>query len=133
VKQFLPHPRAALLKTHHVRPTNPAKRALVALALISSGLGVGLGGCYRGFDVEDKEPPLGHPGGSCVQKTQCYQPNVCMTEHEVCYDPMDPCKGIYCGGNGTCGIDIDTNLPFCSCDVGYTNATYAYFCTKTGL
>ncbi|HLT37365.1 MAG TPA: hypothetical protein VK034_13825 [Enhygromyxa sp.] len=96
-------------------------------------IGAGFAGCYRGFDVEDKQPPPGYPGGACVLGTDCYQPNLCIAEHEVCYDPTDPCKGIYCSGHGTCGFDMNTSLPFCSCDPGFNNETYAYFCTPDGL
>jgi hypothetical protein len=64
---------------------------------------------------------------------ECYLPAVCIDEHEVCHDPFDPCKGIYCSGNGTCGVDMATSLPFCVCDPGYTNQAYAYFCTPIGL
>jgi hypothetical protein len=107
-----------------------ARRTLVALALAAL-TGAGFGGCYRGFDVEDKQPRPGHPGGACVLD-DCYEPSVCIIDQQVCYDPTDPCKGIYCGGNGTCGLDMATSLPFCSCDLGYGNEAYAYFCTPTG-
>lgn len=103
-------------------------RRLAALAFAfaaSMGLVVG---CYHGFDVEDKEPPPGHPGGTCLP-AGCYDAGVCHPQENVCLDPADPCKGIYCGGHGTCGIDIDTNYPFCSCDPGYSNDPYAYFCS----
>jgi hypothetical protein len=108
-----------------------SRRTLVALAL-GALTSAGFGGCYRGFDVEDKQPPPGHPGGACVLD-DCYDPAACMTDHDVCYDPLDPCKGIYCAGHGACGLDMSTNRPFCSCDVGYTNEVYAYFCTPIGL
>lgn len=108
-----------------------APRVLVALALAAL-IGVAFGGCYRGFDVEDKQPPPGHAGGACVVEG-CYLPYACIEEHQVCYDPSDPCKGIYCGGYGTCGFDMSTGLPFCSCDPGFTNEVYAYFCTPIGL
>jgi hypothetical protein len=108
-----------------------ARRTLAALALVAL-IGAGFGGCYRGFDVEDKQPLPGHAGGSCVLE-DCYEPYSCIDEHQVCYDPADPCKGIYCAGYGTCGFDMGTNLPFCSCDPGYTNEVYAYFCTPIGL
>ena len=89
-------------------------------------------GCYRGFDVEDKQPPPGHAGGTCLQGG-CYNGVQCYAEENICLDPADPCKGIYCGGNGSCGIDIDTNYPFCACDPGYTNEPYAYFCIAAGM
>jgi hypothetical protein len=89
-------------------------------------------GCYHGFDVEEKEPPPGHPGGTCLPEG-CYGANECYAEEDVCLDPVDPCKGIYCAGFGSCGVDLDTNRPFCSCDSGYTNEPYAYFCIPIGL
>jgi hypothetical protein len=108
-------------------------RLVVASSLCLVGLSLGLGlGCYHGFDVEDKQPPAGYPGGQCMGGA-CYGTTECVADENVCIDPADPCKGIYCGGNGACGLDLDTNLPFCTCDPGYTNEIYAYFCTPTGL
>lgn len=108
-------------------------RGLLAALGLTALIGVGFGGCYRGFDVEDKEPPPGHAGGSCVLDGDCYAPYACIADEDVCYDPTDPCKGIYCSGHGTCGFDMNTGYPFCSCDAGYTNEVYAYFCTPLGL
>jgi hypothetical protein len=95
--------------------------ALLGVLLVSVG-------CYQGFDIEEKEPPPGYPGGSCSVGA-CNQAVQCLAEEQICIDPMDPCKGIYCGGNGTCGLDLDTSMPFCTCDPGYTNASFAFFCT----
>jgi hypothetical protein len=117
-------------------PRRSKRRSARVLALGLFGLGfvgsVGVGGCYHGFDVEDKQPPPGHAGGSCVLD-DCYQPYACISAEQVCYDPLDPCKGIYCSGHGTCVFDMGANLPVCSCDVGYSNDPYAYFCTPIGL
>lgn len=85
-------------------------------------------GCYHGFDVEDKEPSPGYPGGTCVVGS-CYEGAACEAEQQVCIDPVNPCKGFYCGGNGTCAVDLDTSMPFCTCDPGFTNESFAYFCT----
>ncbi len=100
---------------------------LVLAALLGAGYG-----CYRGFDIEDKQPPPGHAGGSCVLD-DCYEPYACIVDDQVCYDPLDPCKGIYCAGYGTCVLDMDTNQPACVCEPGFTNEVYAYFCTPIGL
>lgn len=100
----------------------PWKRALAV------GLALGaVGACYRGGDLDEKEPPPGEIGGACIEGL-C---NAGMCVHgQICYDPQDPCKGIYCGGNGTCFQDLDNlNTPVCVCDAGYQNETYAYFCT----
>lgn len=111
-----------------VRP----RHALLALAAALVGLGVGVSGCYRGFDVDDKQPPPGYAGGQCLP-AGCYEPAACLDGENICLDTLDPCKGVYCGGYGTCGIDLDTNIPFCACDPGYTNEPYAYFCVPMGL
>lgn len=103
----------------------------ILLGAVVFTLGLALG-CYHGFDVEEKQPPPGHAGGTCLDQG-CYNAGVCYVEENVCLDPADPCKGIYCGGHGTCGVDLDTNYPFCSCDGGYANEPYAYFCVAIGI
>ncbi|PRP97561.1 hypothetical protein ENSA5_32540 [Enhygromyxa salina] len=105
-------------------------RSLLLTALVGFVPGLVLGGCYSGFDVEDKQPPAGFPGGKCLGSV-CNQGVECIVDEQVCVDLVDPCKGIYCGGNGACGVDLDTSLPFCTCNPGYTNEMYAYFCTAT--
>ncbi|MCA9684684.1 MAG: hypothetical protein KC431_29950 [Myxococcales bacterium] len=86
-------------------------------------------GCFHGYDLEDKEPPPGYPGGTCVPGAGCRLPSVCYEEFGICYDQNDPCKGIYCGGNGTCTIDMaNQNRPLCVCDPGYSNDAFAFFC-----
>jgi hypothetical protein len=105
---------------------------MLALVGLSIGFGLGSGGCYHGFDVEDKQPPPGYPGGKCLP-AGCYDAVECYMDENICIEPTNPCKGIYCAGFGTCGVDLDTNLPFCQCDPGYTNEVYAYYCTPVGL
>ena len=106
------------------RGLESASRLILLAALLGS---VGAGACYRGYDLEDKEPPPGHAGGACLMQG-CYDMGQCYEDEQICYDPADPCKGIYCGGNGVCGVDIDTGLPFCQCDPGFSNETYAFYC-----
>jgi hypothetical protein len=105
------------------------RRASARTLALLLGTLVGLvSGCFSGYDLEDKEPPPGFPGGICLPEG-CYGAVECLTSEDVCIDPTDPCKGIYCGGNGTCAIDLQNdNLPFCVCDPGYTNEMYAFFC-----
>lgn len=93
---------------------------------------VGVVACYHGYDVEDKQVPPGYAGGQC-QGSACIDGSVCYVDEGVCIDPLDPCKGIYCAGYGTCAIDYETNIPFCTCDPGFTNEPYAYFCIPIGL
>jgi hypothetical protein len=100
--------------------------------LLAALLGAGFGGCYRGSELEFKQPPPGHAGGQCIGG-ECYGQYACITDESVCYDPADPCKGIYCSGYGTCALDIDTNIPVCVCDPGFDNELFAYFCTPIGL
>jgi len=126
LKQFLPHERTPSANLPLVA------RHKLAVLVLTALIGVGFGGCYRGFDVEDKQPPPGYPGGACLLDG-CYQPATCLADEDVCIDPNEPCKGIYCSGNGTCGIDMATDRPFCSCDPGFTDEPYAYFCIPMGL
>lgn len=105
----------------------PQRAARTWLALLSLALG-SASACFTGYDLEDKEPPPGFPGGVCLPEG-CYGAVECMVEEDVCIDPVDPCKGVYCGGHGTCAIDMTMgNQPFCVCDPGYSNETYAFFC-----
>ncbi|NVB37996.1 hypothetical protein G6O69_09145 [Pseudenhygromyxa sp. WMMC2535] len=104
-----------------------SRRAALGLAL---GVLFGLGACFSGADLDDKEPPPGYAGGSCVEGQGCRVPALCYEGPEVCYDPTDPCEGFYCGGHGTCTIDMDNgNRPLCVCELGYSNETYAFYCT----
>ena len=107
-----------------------ATRRLLAL-LLTTSLGAALGGCYSGFDVEDKEPPPGYPGGVCYNDA-CQPGATCHEDEQVCVDLVDPCKGFYCGGAGLCTVDLDTFLPVCTCDAGYSNEMYAYYCMPLG-
>jgi hypothetical protein len=94
------------------------------MMLASLGLG-----CFTGYDLEDKQAPPGYAGGICLPQG-CYDAVECLTEHDVCFDPAEPCRGIYCGGHGTCTIDMNNDdQPLCVCDPGYTNEVYAFFCT----
>ena len=121
-------------RTDTQRRVVPRKAALlVALTTVGLGLGVGLGGCYHGFDVEDKQPPPGHPGGSCVQD-DCYQPYACISAEQVCLRPRRSVQGhlLLRPRDSACSTWARTS-PVCSCDVGYSNEVYAYFCTPIGL
>lgn len=106
----------------------PSPRLARSLALCSCFVLAAIVGCFRGYELEDKEPPPGYPGGVCVSN-DCPGIVECYTEHQLCYDPQEPCKGIYCGGNGTCLIDMDNgNKPMCQCDIGYNNDAFAFYC-----
>jgi hypothetical protein len=96
---------------------------LLLMLVTSSGLA-----CFHGFDLEDKQPRPGYAGGVCLPDG-CYDAVECLVEENICVDPFDPCRGVYCGGNGTCAIDMtNDNQPLCVCDPGTTNTQFAYFC-----
>ena len=101
-------------------------RSLTKVALVGA-LGLLGAGCYSGAELEDKEPPPGYPGGRCLDTGGCLD-GICL-DGEACFDPDDPCKGFYCGGNGSCMVEVDDGAPMCMCDLGYSNAPYTYFCT----
>ncbi|GEM_PF-1672802 len=82
--------------------------------------------CFDGAELDQKEPPPGHPGGQCIDGEFC-SAGVCW-EGEACYEPNKPCQGFYCGGNGTCMVNADTLAPYCLCDPGYSNAEYSFYC-----
>jgi len=87
--------------------------------------------CYRGGERE-KEPPPGYPGGFCLAPSgTCYDGACDIPGGAYCYDPADPCRGIFCGGNGSCLPNAEAK-PTCACDPGYSNATYALFCEPAG-
>ena len=113
------------------RSSGPDRSQRAAAGLLAAGLGLGLAACFTGAELEDKEPPAGHPGGLCLQGDTCEDGGVC-SEGGACYDPDDPCKGFSCGGNGMCMIDGQDYFPYCECDPGYDNAQYLYYCTAIG-
>ena len=88
-------------------------------------------GCYSGGDRE-KEPPPGFPGGFCLAPNgTCHEGTCDVAGGAYCYDPVDPCKGIFCGGNGVCLINAEQK-PSCECDPGFSNEMYALFCEPAG-
>jgi hypothetical protein len=87
------------------------------------------GGCFKGGELEDKEPPPGYPGGFCQAPAATCNPGLQCLNDSICYDPNEPCKGIFCGGNGVCALDMDTLTPICLCNPGYEDETYSHFCT----
>lgn len=101
-------------------------RMVTVLLALAAGASAG---CYSGNDLENKEPAPGEIGGECV--AGACRVGTCL-DGGICYDPADPCLGIYCGGHGTCVIDIDENTPTCQCEPGYNNELYAHFCTAGG-
>lgn len=85
--------------------------------------------CYEG--PGPLEPPPGSPGGACYEPLgTCDQPNwVCEPEGRYCYDPAQPCRGVFCGEHGVCQAD-KAGLPVCYCDLGYSNAAYSLYCEE---
>ncbi|MEM7153768.1 MAG: hypothetical protein AAF799_13050 [Myxococcota bacterium] len=85
--------------------------------------------CYRGGE-RDKDPPPGLPGGLCLAPDGSCAEGQCNLESNFCYDPADPCRGFFCGGDerGMCFTDPATFLPTCSCAVGYNNDQFALYC-----
>ena len=86
------------------------------------------GACYRGAELSEKEPPPGYPGGPCLAGGICEE-GVCSGLSTVCFDPLEPCRGFYCGGNGYCGVDNQSGEPICACDPGFSNVQYSHYCT----
>lgn len=100
----------------------PRIRAFLALAGI-----VLLASCYRGGERE-KEPPVGYPGGFCLApNASCHEGACDVQGGAYCYDPADPCRGVFCGGHGTC-LPNAAGKPTCMCEPGYGNETYALYC-----
>jgi hypothetical protein len=83
-------------------------------------------GCYSGGELEDKQPPPGELGGECINGACTV--GACL-DGGIGYDPMDPCRGIYCGGAGTCVLDLEDDTPECACEPGYDTAIFTHFCT----
>jgi hypothetical protein len=101
-----------------------ARAARLAVALAGGALA---GGCYEG--PGPLEPPPGSPGGLCNEPLgTCDQPNWrCEAEGRYCFDVATPCRGVFCGEHGTCGVS-EEGLPVCECDAGYSNAAYSLYC-----
>ena len=58
----------------------------------------------------------------------CGEGLTCLDD-SICYDPSDPCYGVFCGGadNGNCLVD-EEGLPECVCFLGYNNDGFSHFC-----
>ena len=101
-------------------------RALLT-ALLAVG-GVVAGACYDG--VGELEPAPGEPGGLCIEPegscAQAFWP--CEPVGRFCYDAALPCRGVLCGGHGTCSVGSESGLPECTCEVGYSNAEFSLLC-----
>lgn len=98
-----------------------------SLACIVGFAAMAVVGCYDGLD--DAEPPPGSPGGLCHPETKtCDLGYPCEPVGQYCYDPVDPCRGVFCNGHGTCFPDADKDLPVCMCEVGYSNYRYTLYC-----
>lgn len=95
-------------------------------------LGVLATACYEGGELEDKEPPPGYPGGFCEAPDASCNPGLTCLDDSICYDPNEPCKGVFCGGNGGCFLEGDTFEPLCMCDPGFTNVEFSHFCEPEG-
>ena len=115
-------------------PTMRIARAHLAVAGLSTLL---LANCYRGGERE-KEPPPGYAGGLCLAPTQtnpsphCEDGFVCIPDPGFCYDPFDPCEGVFCGGSdrGMCQVTQD-GLPSCACLPGYSTEQFELLCCPT--
>lgn len=84
-------------------------------------------GCYDGPD--DAESPRGSPGGQCYEFTNTCDLNyVCDPVGLYCYDPADPCRGVFCNEHGTCAVDADSDRPVCTCFPNYSNYRYSLYC-----
>ena len=54
---------------------------------------------------------------------------MCNKDRNYCYDPINPCKGFFCGGSdrGVCIIDTNSQ-PSCECGPGFENRTFELYC-----
>jgi hypothetical protein len=96
----------------------------VALLLV-----LGLGdACYHGGERE-KDPPPGLPGGLCLAPDGHCEVGSCNRDRNFCFDPMDPCNGFFCGGEGrgVCGPDSE-GQPSCQCNPGFNNDQFDLYC-----
>lgn len=86
------------------------------------------GSCYEG--PGPLEPAPGSPGGLCHEPEgscdEVFWP--CEPVGRFCYDAANVCRGVLCGGHGTCSKDKETKLPVCTCEPGYGNFEYALIC-----
>lgn len=94
-------------------------RSFVALLGLATG-------CYDG--PGEPEPPPGSPGGLCYEAGTCDEAYPCEAVGKYCYDPVDPCRGVFCSEHGLCVVDDEDGLPVCMCDPGYSNFRYTLVC-----
>ncbi len=89
------------------------------------------GGCYDGPGTLEPEP--GTPGGLCLEpEGACDEVAwICESVGRFCYDVTAPCRGVLCGGHGTCSVGAETGLPACECEPGYNNLEYSLICAES--
>jgi hypothetical protein len=81
-------------------------------------------GCYEGPGAP--EPPPGSPGGLCYPTQACDLGAACDPVGQYCYDPVNPCRGVFCGDAGLC--NPVEGRPTCTCEPGYSNFRYSLYC-----
>lgn len=88
------------------------------------------GACYDGPGALEPEP--GSPGGLCLEPEGVCDEVFwrCDPVARFCYDSATPCRGVLCGGHGVCSVDAKTQLPECTCDLGYNNFSYSLVCEE---
>ncbi len=96
--------------------------------LLSACVSLSVAGCFRGAEREKRAPP-GVPGGLCLAPDGQCTDGTCNRDRNFCFDPVDPCKGFFCGGSdrGICSVD-DDDEPSCQCAPGFENETFALYC-----
>lgn len=126
-------PHAIWLPPRGGLPYSAAVQLRQELASLASSFLCGLlllaaGACYEG--PGPLEPAPGSPGGLCIEPEgacdEVFWP--CEPVGRFCYDAASVCRGVLCGGHGTCSKDKTTKLPVCTCEPGYSNVEYALLC-----
>lgn len=83
--------------------------------------------CFKGGE-RDKDPPPGLPGGQCLAPDGTCDEGVCNRMRNYCYDPADPCRGFFCGGQERGNCSPSDGQPECTCVPPYNNEQFDLYC-----
>ena len=77
------------------------------------------------------EPAPGVFGGLCLAPDGTCNFGQCNRAANYCFDPDDPCRGFFCGGEERGSCEPIGGQPSCTCSAGFESETFALYCCPT--